>query len=356
MPGRTLVERVTLFFFVAALSAVAVVFLSRGQAEVKSHRAAAEPTRVSLALAFDRGPATPTPTLGEILVAADQVQRARDFYSRVITPTPGAGPTLAEILVAADQVKRAQDYFERIATPTPGAGPTLAEILRAADAVQQARDFFERISQLEAQPTPTLEESLIAADQLTRFAEYVKGVTEAPPPPPAPAPTDTPAPPPPPPPAPTSTPVPPAAPRSGRVEAGSGYYDLGFEAEVLGLVNQRRAQAGLGPLSIEPRLERAAKDYAKVLADNDWFSHTGPDGSTLVSRVEAAGFPFTVQVGEVLAWGSNGWPPADIVQAWMESPSHREQIMGTVYARAGVGCYFTQEATLTVRCAMDLAG
>ncbi|MBI5288715.1 MAG: CAP domain-containing protein [Chloroflexi bacterium] len=355
MPGRTLVERVTLFLFVAALSAVAVVFLSRGQAEVKTHRAAAEPTRVSRALALNTGPATPTPTLGEILIAADQVERARDFYSRIITPTP----TLAELLVAADQVQRAQDYFERIATPTP----TLAEILKAADAVQRARDFFERIADLPAQPAqapgPTLEESMIAADQLTRFAEYVKGVTEAPPaPPPAPAPTDTPAPPPspPPPPPPTSTPVPPPAPRSGRVEAGTGYYDLAFEAEVLSLVNQRRAQMGLGPLSVEPRLERAAKDYAKVLADNDWFSHTGPDGSTLVSRVEAAGFPFTVQVGEVLAWGSNGWPPADIVQAWMNSPSHYAQIMGAVYTRAGVGCYFTREATLTVRCAMDLAG
>ena len=338
MPGRTLVERVTLFLFVAALSAVAVVFLSRGQAEVKSHRASGDPGRVSQALGTNRGPATPTPTLEEILVAADQVQRAKDFYTRILTPTP----TLAEILTAADQVKRAQDFFERIATPTP----TLAEILKAADEVQRARDFFERTSQLEAEPTPTLEEILQAADQLTRFSEFVKGATDAPPsptpppppPPTAPPPADTPVPPPPPPPpAPTSTPVPPPAPRDGRLNAGSGYYDYGFEAEVLALVNQQRSQRGLGPLSIEPRLEQAAKGYAKVLADFDWFSHTGPDGSTLVSRVEAAGFPFTVQVGEVLAWGSNGWPPDDIVQAWMDSPSHYEQIMGAVYTRAGVG-------------------
>src|SRR3990172_739977 len=165
VPGRTLVERVTLFLFVAALSAVAVVFLSRGRAEVRTQRASSEPTRVSQALAATREPATPTPgagpTLAEILVAADQVQRAQDFYTRIMTPTP----TLAEILIAADQVQRAQDFFERIATPTPGAGPTLAEILIAADQVQPAPHFFERTSQIE--PEPTMEEILKAADQLT---------------------------------------------------------------------------------------------------------------------------------------------------------------------------------------------
>ena len=111
----------------------------------------------------------------------------------------------------------------------------------------------------------------------------------------------------------------------------------------------------MGPLTSEPRLTQAAKDYAKVLADFNWFSHTGPDGSDLVSRTEAAGFPFTVQIGEVIAWGSDGWPPADIVQAWLDSPSHREQIMSGVYGRAGIGCYFTDHGTLMVRCVMDLA-
>ena len=122
------------------------------------------------------------------------------------------------------------------------------------------------------------------------------------------------------------------------------------------LVNQRRAQAGLGALSPEPRLTNAAQDYARTLAIHNWFSHTGPDGSTLVSRIEAAGFPFTVQFGEVLAWGSDGWAPSEIVQAWMDSPSHRDQILAGAYTRAGVGCYFTQEGSLMVRCVMDFAG
>jgi uncharacterized protein YkwD len=187
----------------------------------------------------------------------------------------------------------------------------------------------------------------------------------APPPPQAPAATDTPVPatptaaPPtvtPPtavPPAPTSTAVSLAPPA---VASGPG-FNPAYDAAVLAAVNQQRAAAGLAPLSIDVRLANAAATYAKVLADNNWFSHTGPDGSTLVTRDEAAGFPFTVQIGEVLAWGSNGWTAAEIVQAWMDSPPHHEQIMSGVYTQAGVGCYFsTTNGTPMVRCAMELAG
>jgi uncharacterized protein YkwD len=293
----------------------------------------------------------PTPTLQEALIAADEVQRARDFFERTSNPQP----SLEEILVAADQVQRARDFFDRTSNPEP----TLEDVLVAADQVQRARDFFVRASGA----GPSLKESLVAADQLQKFTQFVLAAS-APPPPPSsapPAPTSTLIPPPPPP---TSTPVPPtptaavqqAAPAEPVVDSGAGYFDAAFEAAVLAEVNERRTLAGLGPLSVEPRLTTAAKNYAKMLADYDWFSHTGPDGSDLVSRIEAAGFPFTVQVGEVLAWGADGWPAKDIVQAWMDSPGHRAQIMSAVYTRAGVGCYFTDEGTSMVRCVMDLAG
>lgn len=177
------------------------------------------------------------------------------------------------------------------------------------------------------------------------------------PPPVAPASVTRDAPPPQPAPRPAPRPAPAPVPQPLAVAGTSGgWYDDGYNAQVFAGVNARRAAAGLGPLRVEPRLARAAADYAKVLADSNHFSHTGPDGSTLVSRVEAAGFPFTVQVGEVIAWGTNGWSATGVVQAWIDSPSHKEQILGAAYTRAGVGCYFTREATIVVRCVMDLAG
>ena len=67
-------------------------------------------------------------------------------------------------------------------------------------------------------------------------------------------------------------------------------------------------------------------------------------------------FAFDTQLGEVLAWGGD-WSPEGIVQAWMDSPAHREQLLEPVYARAGAGCYFRMEGPVTaVRCVMDFAG
>jgi len=125
---------------------------------------------------------------------------------------------------------------------------------------------------------------------------------------------------------------------------------------VLALVNERRAAAGLGAIVIEPRLQLAAETYAHVLTQYDWFSHTGPDGSTLVDRITATGFPFDTQLGEVLAWGVN-WSPEGVVQAWIDSPPHRQQLMEPIYRRAGVACAFRHEdGGLVARCVMDFAG
>ncbi len=149
-------------------------------------------------------------------------------------------------------------------------------------------------------------------------------------------------------------PAPPPPPPSTATDAG--WYDAAFAGRVRDLINVERSRIGLRPLAVEPRLTASATAYAKVLSDRGSLSHVGPDGSTLVTRAEAAGFPFTVQEGEVLAWGNQGWPPEAVVRAWLNSPPHREEILSPVFTRAGIGCYFTPANNVTVYCAMDLAG
>ena len=304
-------------------------------------------------------PPSPTATLAESILAADILVKA----GKMAPP-----PSLAESMIAADMLIKAG----KMAPP-----PSLAETWTAIDQLIKAGELPTPPWALDVAPTPTLREILEAADVLVKAGKMAPPsgaadhtVQNAPPPPPVPTstsvpvlpavaePTATTA-------RPTSTPVPPptvapptkAAAAAASTSSPGGWFDEAFDAAVFAGVNQRRASAGLQPLSVEPRLANAAASYAKVLADNNWFSHTGPDGSTLVTRTEAAGFPFTVQIGEVLAWGSNGWTPAEIVQAWMDSPAHREQIMSGVYSRAGVGCYFSKSTgTTMVRCAMELAG
>ena len=162
-----------------------------------------------------------------------------------------------------------------------------------------------------------------------------------------------------PPPPPLSVAAPPrpptAAPPPPR-PAPTGWFDAAFADRVLALVNAERARVGLGPFVFEPRLTASATAYAEVLSNWGRLSHVGPDGSTLVTRAEAAGFPFTVQEGEVLAWGNEGWTADGVVRAWLNSPTHRAEILGPGFVLAGTGCYFTPANGGTVYCVMDLAG
>jgi uncharacterized protein YkwD len=158
-------------------------------------------------------------------------------------------------------------------------------------------------------------------------------------------------------PAPTATPPPPPVPVTlAPASTADVWIDPAFTQAVWDGVNARRAQAGLAPVAVEGRLHTAAASYAVLMAEQRWFSHTGPDGSSFVDRIVAAGFPFTVQVGEVLAMGSHGWPAPEVVQAWIDSPPHREQLLNPAYTRAGVECAFSEEnGALMVRCAMEFA-
>lgn len=386
MQGRKIAGTGLLAASIVAM-VVAAVFASRagGGNAPAGPLAQREPARISEALAAAHAAATrpriavavptpvATPTLRQMLLAADELRKA----GKIAAPTPTLKETLeaADALVKAgaiappptlEQVLQAADALVKAGVIAPP--PTLAESMIAADKLRAAGMLPAEAQQPQASPTPTLQEILLAADAIRIANEAQEAAAPAAPPPAAeppqsaPEPTSTPVPVQPtlpPPPAPTSTPVPPppASPvptQAPQQSGGTGYWDATFTAQVLALVNQRRAAAGLGPVAVESRLEESARDYAKVLADNNWFSHTGPDGSTLVSRVTATGFPFDVQIGEVLAWGTDHWQPAEIVQAWMDSPGHKEQLLGP-YTRAGAGCYFTDGGS-TVRCVIDFAG
>jgi uncharacterized protein YkwD len=246
-----------------------------------------------------------------------------------------AQPLLSESLLAARALSDAG-----LLPPPPQ--PPLADVLQAVAALAKA-------GALPAPPQPSLSE-VLSAVRVLAAAGALPPLPRAPVagPPPRSAPVA-------PPPRPTPVPPPPAvaAPPPG---ATPGWYDDAFSQRIRDLVNGQRAQGGLAPVAPESRLASAATGYAKLLSDYHWFAHVGPDGSTFVTRIEAAGFPFDVQLGEILAWGTQNWAPEAIVQAWMNSPSHREEIMSPVYTRAGARCYFTPADGTTVYCVIDFAG
>ncbi len=106
------------------------------------------------------------------------------------------------------------------------------------------------------------------------------------------------------------------------------------EEEVAALINTERANQGLPPLEIDVRLVEAARLHSEDMATNDFFSHTGSDGSSAGERITRAGYIWTTYAENIAA----GYQTASAaVQAWMQSPGHRANILSPSVDHIGVG-------------------
>jgi uncharacterized protein YkwD len=103
--------------------------------------------------------------------------------------------------------------------------------------------------------------------------------------------------------------------------------------QALTLINTERAKAGCGPLVEQPQLTAAASAFADSMAQDDFFSHNGPDGSTMVSRIRAQGFRGGM-LGENIAAGQT--TARQVVSTWMNSPGHRANILNCRFNVTGI--------------------
>lgn len=120
--------------------------------------------------------------------------------------------------------------------------------------------------------------------------------------------------------------------------------DTGLRAEALeayNQVNEERAAAGLDSLKWDQNLETVCSVRAKECSEK--FSHTRPNGKawyTVNSKIQG---------GENLAFGFDN--ATDAVDAWMNSPTHRDNILYDEFAKVAIGiyeddggtCYWAQE-------------
>jgi uncharacterized protein YkwD len=109
------------------------------------------------------------------------------------------------------------------------------------------------------------------------------------------------------------------------------------QASLLALVNSTRAQYGLSALKVSAALERSAALKAGEIRRCGNFSHT-PCGASFTRTFQQVGYlRGRVAVGENLYWGqrSLGTPNA-AVGAWLQSPPHRENLLGRGWRQMGV--------------------
>jgi uncharacterized protein YkwD len=103
-------------------------------------------------------------------------------------------------------------------------------------------------------------------------------------------------------------------------------------------LNQERLSQGLGALRHDESLALAARRFSGAMVRQRFFDHVSPDGSTLGSRLRAAGVRMAGGVGETIGWGSGAQArPAAIVAAWMASPPHRAIILDGSFGAVGLG-------------------
>ena len=105
------------------------------------------------------------------------------------------------------------------------------------------------------------------------------------------------------------------------------------------LLNHERTARGLAPLSTQPDLEAAAQAYSQAMVAQRFFAHVSPGGQTLSERLAGyAGSAREWVTGENLAWGEGALAsPSAIVRGWMNSPSHRDNILNGKFREIGVG-------------------
>lgn len=108
------------------------------------------------------------------------------------------------------------------------------------------------------------------------------------------------------------------------------------EAEVLKLVNEERAKVGCSAVAANSALGTLAEKFSDAMAAQDFFDHTDPSGNTPWDRAAAAGI--TDLGGENIARGQTD--AAAVMDAWMNSPGHKANILNCDFKTLGVGVHF----------------
>lgn len=105
-----------------------------------------------------------------------------------------------------------------------------------------------------------------------------------------------------------------------------------MQKAVLRLVNEERAKAGLPALSYYNAAQSAADTRVQEIITS--FSHTRPNGTACFAALDALGIKYST-AGENIAAGQT--TPEQVIQSWMASDGHRENILSPDYNAIAIG-------------------
>lgn len=120
-----------------------------------------------------------------------------------------------------------------------------------------------------------------------------------------------------------------------RTAAATGLVQRVLEDQVLALTNRQRRAHGCGSLRSSTALRRSARGHTVAMATQGVMSHQLPGEVKFSTRITRAGYTNWRLVAENVARGFSG--PRAVVRAWMNSPSHRRNVLNCRLRDLGVG-------------------
>jgi uncharacterized protein YkwD len=112
-------------------------------------------------------------------------------------------------------------------------------------------------------------------------------------------------------------------------------------AELLDAVNSERSAHTLPPLRANLTLEKVAQRHADDMRARGYYGHASPEGTMVLARAKWAGY-VAASVGENIAKGQVS--VEDVMEGWMNSPKHRENILNPFFSEVGFGLAIGKEA------------
>lgn len=106
------------------------------------------------------------------------------------------------------------------------------------------------------------------------------------------------------------------------------------ESEVVRLVNAERAKRGLQPMKTNWQVSRVARYKSQDMINKRYFAHNSPTYGSPFNMMESFGVKFSA-AGENIAYGQQS--PQAVMNSWMNSPGHRNNILSPSFTEIGVG-------------------
>lgn len=128
--------------------------------------------------------------------------------------------------------------------------------------------------------------------------------------------------------------------------AGKSKKDFRLEKKVFELINNERADNNLPELDWSDEVAEIARLHSENMANFKFFSHKDLDGWMVNDRADALGISKWRAIGENIAFNRGYNNPAEsAVGRWMQSASHRENLLSDRWKESGIGIAIAEDGT-----------